>query len=185
MILKRHCEPWRSNLLFSLSPIGEGEVEITSSFFLAKTFLRSFCDALFFLMRKFFVISLSIIFPIIIIILYYFYNEANSGWSVQCLFHQITGLQCPGCGGQRALHYLLHGKFLTALRYNVLFVLFMPFFIYLYIILVQTYGLKKQVSIDIFCFSGKFGWIVLTVTMLFFILRNIPYIPFIYLSPPS
>lgn len=136
-------------------------------------------------MRKFIVIPLSIIFPIIFISLYYFYKEADSGWSMQCTFHQVTGLQCPGCGGQRALHYLLHGDFLTALRYNALFVIFIPFFIYLYIILVKVYGLKEQLYIDNFLFTGKFGIIVLIVAVCFFILRNIPYAPFLFLSPPS
>lgn len=137
-----------------------------------------------FLMRKLIVIFLSVIFPIIIISLYYFYNEADSEWSMQCTFHQVTGLQCPGCGGQRALHYMLHGELFTALRYNALFVIFTPFFIYLYVILVEVYGLKQQLYLNNFFFSGKFGWVVLILTMSFFILRNIPYSPFLLLSPP-
>lgn len=135
-------------------------------------------------MRRLIVISLSIIFPIIIIGLYYFYNESASGWSIQCTFYQVTGLQCPGCGGQRALHYLLHGNFATALRYNALFVIFIPFFIYLYIILIKVYGLNQQIYIDNFLFSGKFGWSVLIVAVSFFILRNISCQPFLFLSPP-
>lgn len=134
-------------------------------------------------MRRFIVIPLSLLIPLIIIGLYFFYNEANSEWSMQCSFHQITGMQCPGCGGQRALHYLLHGELLKALRYNALFVICLPFFIYLYIVLVEVYGLKKQKYIDNFLFSGRFGMIVLIVTMAFFILRNIPCVPFSYLSP--
>lgn len=134
-------------------------------------------------MRKYIVIPLSLLIPLIIIGLYFFYNEANSGWSMQCSFHQITGLQCPGCGGQRALHYLLHGEFLKALQSNALFVICLPFFVYLYIVLIEVYGLKKQKHIDNFLFSGRFGLIVLIVTMAFFILRNIPCIPFSYLSP--
>lgn len=139
---------------------------------------------LFCFMRKLIVVSFSIIFPIIIITLYYFYNEANSAWSMQCTFHQVTGLQCPGCGGQRALHHLLHGNLITSLRYNALFVIFIPFFIYLYIILIKVYGLKKQIYIDNFLFSRRFGWSVLVVAISFFILRNIPYSPFLFLSPP-
>ena len=43
-----------------------------------------------------------------------------------CVFHVITGLQCPGCGTLRALHQLLHGHVLAALYYNALFVLGLP-----------------------------------------------------------
>lgn len=44
----------------------------------------------------------------------------------QCIFHQVTGLDCPGCGAQRALHQLLHGNLIAALRLNAMFVLSLP-----------------------------------------------------------
>jgi hypothetical protein len=34
----------------------------------------------------------------------------------RCTFHQVTGLLCPGCGGLRATHALLHGELLAAWR---------------------------------------------------------------------
>jgi hypothetical protein len=44
----------------------------------------------------------------------------------QCMFHRITGLDCPGCGAQRALHHLLHGEVIAALQFNAMFVLSLP-----------------------------------------------------------
>ncbi|MRR58880.1 MAG: DUF2752 domain-containing protein [Deltaproteobacteria bacterium] len=35
-----------------------------------------------------------------------------------CLFQNLFGMQCPGCGMTRALSSLLHGEILSALRYN-------------------------------------------------------------------
>lgn len=35
-----------------------------------------------------------------------------------CLFHRLTGLYCPGCGGTRAFIALLHGRFLQSLLYH-------------------------------------------------------------------
>lgn len=37
-----------------------------------------------------------------------------------CLFHALTGLYCPGCGGTRALRYLLRGRLLLSLQYHPL-----------------------------------------------------------------
>jgi ABC-type amino acid transport system permease subunit len=38
----------------------------------------------------------------------------------------MTGLKCPGCGSQRAIHSLLHFDFVQAFRYNALLVLSLP-----------------------------------------------------------
>ena len=36
-----------------------------------------------------------------------------------CLFHQTTGLWCPGCGLTRGTYQLLHGHVGAALSYNI------------------------------------------------------------------
>jgi hypothetical protein len=43
-----------------------------------------------------------------------------------CWLYATTGLQCPGCGGLRATHQLLHGHFDAAWRLNPLAVLLVP-----------------------------------------------------------
>lgn len=42
-------------------------------------------------------------------------------------FHALTGWDCPACGGQRALHSLLHGRFGEALRFNPFLVVAVPY----------------------------------------------------------
>ena len=54
-------------------------------------------------------------------ILFYF-DPARFGFYPVCLFHRTTGLLCPGCGGLRATHQLLHGHFTEAFLLNPLFV---------------------------------------------------------------
>ncbi|HJX83032.1 MAG TPA: DUF2752 domain-containing protein [Candidatus Angelobacter sp.] len=44
----------------------------------------------------------------------------------RCLFHALTGLQCPGCGATRAFYQLLHLHFQEALHYNALFTVLAP-----------------------------------------------------------
>ena len=40
-----------------------------------------------------------------------------------CVFHKITGIPCPGCGGTRASRLLLSGDFTAAIMMNPLSVL--------------------------------------------------------------
>lgn len=44
----------------------------------------------------------------------------------KCPFKVLTGLQCPGCGSQRAIHALLHGDIAAAWRFNALLVAYIP-----------------------------------------------------------
>lgn len=53
-----------------------------------------------------------------LLVIYYLYNPVTSFWAPKCPFKVVTGLQCPGCGLQRALHALLQGKVLEAIHYN-------------------------------------------------------------------
>lgn len=39
---------------------------------------------------------------------------------IPCLFYRATGIYCPGCGGTRAVKYLLEGKLLKSLWYHPL-----------------------------------------------------------------
>lgn len=42
----------------------------------------------------------------------------ESGFYPACPIHALTGTLCPGCGGTRALHALLHGRIYAALAFN-------------------------------------------------------------------
>jgi hypothetical protein len=43
-----------------------------------------------------------------------------------CPFLAVTGLQCPGCGGTRAMYSLLHGDVVGAVRMNPLVLVLYP-----------------------------------------------------------
>lgn len=53
-----------------------------------------------------------------VMLLLYFVDPSTSIFSYKCPFKLLTGLDCPGCGGQRAVHAFLHGDFIGGLRYN-------------------------------------------------------------------
>ena len=44
----------------------------------------------------------------------------------QCGLYMATGLACPGCGGLRAVHQLLHGNVTAAFALNPLLFLLLP-----------------------------------------------------------
>lgn len=67
------------------------------------------------------------VFLVLLCVSYYFINPTIKGHPIQCPWHLLTGTQCPACGSQRALHALVHGRWLEALRYNYFFVLSVPY----------------------------------------------------------
>ena len=67
--------------------------------------------------------------------IYYFYtNDPSSGEAifVACISKTISGLDCPGCGAQRACHELLHGNFIKAAQLNLLIYFFTPLFLFIF-----------------------------------------------------
>jgi hypothetical protein len=57
----------------------------------------------------------------------YKFPPAEHSFYPRCLFYACTHLLCPGCGGTRALHELLHGNLPGALHYNALLTALAPF----------------------------------------------------------
>lgn len=99
-----------------------------------------------------------------------------------CVFHEVTGLYCPGCGAGRACYSILHGQFLEAFCYNPLMTVLLPL-IGLYIAArmvdwVVTGGNHIDRKINV-----KFLTWVLVIVVVYGVLRNIPVFPFTLLAP--
>lgn len=60
---------------------------------------------------------------------YYVVNPSNTDLMPKCIFHSLTGWNCPGCGMQRFLHAFMHGRFLEAISYNYMVVILIPYII--------------------------------------------------------
>ena len=97
-----------------------------------------------------------------------------------CLFHQTTGLLCPGCGGLRALHQLLHGHLAVAFRFNPMLVVSLPLVLWVGV----RYGWQKAShqppSIGL---RPSWLWLALVVVLVVSVLRNLPGAPFDLLRP--
>ncbi|MBR5373143.1 MAG: DUF2752 domain-containing protein [Paludibacteraceae bacterium] len=66
---------------------------------------------------------------VVLAIVYHKYNPSDFKLFPKCPFYVLTGLKCPGCGTQRAIHCLLHLEILPAIRYNAFMVFSIPFII--------------------------------------------------------
>ena len=58
--------------------------------------------------------------------LFLYLRDPSSDDFLSCSFYRLTGLYCTGCGTTRALHALLHGRVLQAMRFNGFMLLWLP-----------------------------------------------------------
>jgi hypothetical protein len=56
----------------------------------------------------------------------YLFDPSQHGFYPRCFFKMASGLDCPGCGGLRATHQLLHGDIRAAFGLNPLFIAVLP-----------------------------------------------------------
>lgn len=89
-----------------------------------------------------------------------------------CLFHCITGLLCPSCGGTRAYLALLNGNLVLALRYNFAMVLLLPFFLYAAFMLGRI-AFSKTRSLKDARIPARLIWILLAVVIIYSVARNL------------
>lgn len=112
----------------------------------------------------------------------YLFNPSQYGFYPRCALYTTTGIFCPGCGSLRALHQLTHGHLITALRCNLLLVSSLPFAA-VYFGRCVTRWLSGE-PLPSFTISPRRLMALAAVAIIFTILRNIPFAPFIYLTPP-
>lgn len=62
-----------------------------------------------------------------LVLTYFRFSPEDSAWFPKCMFLQLTGLKCPGCGSQRVLHSLLHLDLRHAWEANAFLVLCLPY----------------------------------------------------------
>lgn len=86
-----------------------------------------------------------------------------------CPFFKWTGIYCPGCGSTRATYYLLHGDLAGVFRSNPLY---LPAFLFILAMVI----FPEKITV-------RWYWGCLVVVILYWIMRNLPWFPFILLAP--
>lgn len=126
------------------------------------------------LKNKWFLIGILFLCSIPLFFIYKEYNPTQNSFFPKCVTKTFLGVDCPGCGSQRAFHQLLNGNIGGALHYNPLFVLSLP-----YLALgVLLYALSPTPSVLLWR-RRLYGYVavrfVLILVILFTILRNTPW----------
>lgn len=96
-----------------------------------------------------------------------------------CPFRTVTGLDCPGCGGTRALYALTQGDIGLAVQHNVVTVVALPLLVLAWAVwFAYRLGWRDRPVVV----SPSVAYGILTTFVAFFVLRNLPWFPFIWLG---
>ena len=120
-----------------------------------------------------------ILLPVLGLLFYFLYHY---GIRIPCLFYEITGYYCPGCGMSRALYALLQCHWYQAFCFNPLGLILFPFLLSYVEYQLICWGFDKQDQI-----TRKlpkyilYGLIVIVV--LYGIMRNMDH--FLWMAPTS
>ena len=93
-----------------------------------------------------------------------------TGIGIPCVFHEITGLKCPGCGISRMLIALIKLDFAAAFKHNPVLFLTAPFLV------AYLFGSEWKYVLYGHRHMGKwqiFLWAELCLLLLYGIFRNI------------
>lgn len=108
-------------------------------------------------------------------------NPTNVNFLPKCPLYVTTGIYCPGCGSQRATHYLLNLNFIGVAKQNVLYILGLCIIAYHLLIIAINTVFKRRIYN--YVYHPKTPLIILIIVLLFWVLRNLPFAPFHLLAP--
>lgn len=104
-----------------------------------------------------------------------FVNPVSFQWPFHCPFKLITGLQCPGCGGQRAMYALLHGNVGEAVSYNLFLLYAGPYLLAIIVAHIMPQG-KWQCKLQSFVENKYVIWFYIISFFVWLVVRNILHI---------
>ena len=113
--------------------------------------------------------------------LIYWFPPSEYDFYPKCVLYQWTGLHCPGCGGTRAAHHLVHGRFFDACRMNIFTTVFLPLLIS--VLVWQKVVMDREKPFLTLSASPRLQWIIGMSVIVFGIARNFPWPPFCWLAP--
>lgn len=112
-----------------------------------------------------------------VIIFIYFLFHRMTGFRLEkylspCMFHEMTGYYCPGCGITRAVYAFFEGNLLQCFRYHP-FVLYAAVFGGWFLISQTIERLSKGKIAIAMRYRDCYLWIALAILMVNFLVKNI------------
>ncbi|WP_326564113.1 DUF2752 domain-containing protein [Micromonospora peucetia] len=101
-----------------------------------------------------------------------------------CLWHSLTGINGPGCGGTRMFYYLLHGELAEAARHHLAALVVVPFVAYLGVRFLASAWLGRELPalrLPPWIYGAYIAFFMLYST----VLRNLPWMPFSWFDIPN
>lgn len=111
---------------------------------------------------------------LIVIFLIYAVLIISFDIGIPCVFYEITGLYCPGCGITRLCLSLFEGDVYQAFRYNPIIFIDLPISFILFVLNIffkNNKNIKKITDVIIIFLA--------TITIIFGVIRNIPIFSFL------
>uniref|UniRef100_UPI004055EB1F DUF2752 domain-containing protein n=1 Tax=Alistipes sp. TaxID=1872444 RepID=UPI004055EB1F len=110
---------------------------------------------------------------LLLFFLYRSFDPSSSRLAPKCPFKFFTGLDCPGCGSQRALHALLQGNFVEAFWYNPFLWLVMPYLLALLLTMFLGEGTSR--TLYSWLRSRTIVYLYLLMFLFWWVFRNTPF----------
>ena len=113
---------------------------------------------------------------IVLIVIFFLYTVLIISFDIgiPCVFYEITGLYCPGCGITRLCLSLFEGDVYQAFRYNPIIFIDLPILFILFVLNIffkNNKNIKKITDVIIIFLA--------TITIIFGVIRNIPIFSFL------
>lgn len=110
------------------------------------------------------------------ILLYKYFNPIDHAFFPKCPVKHVTGLDCPGCGSQRALHFALNGDFSQAFAQNQLIFILLPYILLGFYLQLVPHPTQGELRLRKLLYGSTAIQVVFVIIVLFTIVRNVGYI---------
>lgn len=130
-------------------------------------------------MRKRVIIVNLCLWVVVFLFIVYVYLYIEYGIGIPCLFNEITGMYCPGCGTTRAITAFCMGDYAKAFRYNPILVVWVPYLFCSGIILIQEYIYDKDVAVSVINRRNRISFVVLVIICVYWLVRNMSFASFL------